>query len=268
MEISLLGTVQVTRGGQPASGLGYDKVRALLAYVAIEADRPHRRETLAGLLWPDQPHDKARHSLRQALNTLRRAIGDHDAQPPMLLIARDMVQLNPAADVRLDATLFGALLDSVEACDERGTMLCAACLEHLEEAVRLYRGDFLAGFSLADSLEFDDWTLLKRERLRSRLLDALDRLGEHHERTGTYEQAQVAALRQLEVDSCREDAHRRLMRVFQLRGNRVAAIAQFERCRGVLAEELGVEPDAKTHALYEEIRAGTNGRPRVSHSVT
>lgn len=259
LEISLLGTVQVTRGAQPASGLGYDKVRALLAYLAVEADRPHRRETLAGLLWPEQPDDKARHSLRQALNTLRRAIGDHDARPPVLLITRDMVQLNPAADVHLDATMFGTLLDSIDACDEYGSALCARCLECLKEAVQLYRGDFLAGFSLADSQEFDDWTLLKRERLRSRALEALDRLGEHHERAGMFEQAHVTALRQLELDSCREEAYRRLMRVFHLRGNRAGAMAQFERCRGVLAEELGVEPDAETQALYERIRAGTEG---------
>ncbi|CAN5381835.1 BTAD domain-containing putative transcriptional regulator [soil metagenome] len=268
LEISLLGTVQVTRGGQPTSGFGYDKVRALLAYLAVEADRPHRRETLSGLLWPDQPDDKARHSLRQALNTLRRAIGDHDARPPILLITRDMVQLNPAADVHLDVTTFGTLLDSIDACDEHGPLLCVRCLQRLEGAVRLYRGDFLAGFSLADSLEFDDWTLLKREQLRSRALDALDWLGEHHEHSGMYEQARATALRQLELDPCREEAYRRLMRVFHLRGDRAAALAQFERCRTVLAEELGVEPDAGTQALYEGIRAGTNGVRRVPHSAT
>lgn len=258
--IDLLGTVRVTRDGQPAGGLAYDKVRALLAYLAVESDRPHRREALAGLLWPDQPHDRARHSLRQALATLRRSIGDLDAQPPALLITRDMVQFNPAADVVVDTIAFDALLASVDACNANEShRLCDRCLERLSYAMHLYRGDFLAGFSLADSLEFDDWTLLKRERLRTRAIAALDLLGEHHERAGAVERARVAALRQIELDSCLESAYRRLMRLYHARGDRAAALAQYERCRSVLADQLGVEPNATTLDLYDRIRRDTGG---------
>ncbi len=79
LKIALLGPLQVTQDTRPLTGFEYDKVRALLAYLALEADRPHRREALAGLLWPDQPRKAARDGLRNALATLRKAIG---AKPP------------------------------------------------------------------------------------------------------------------------------------------------------------------------------------------
>jgi hypothetical protein len=72
----------VTLDGEPATAFESDKVRALLAYLAVEADRPHRREKLIGLLWPDWPERSARQNLSQALCNLRAAIGDRDADLP------------------------------------------------------------------------------------------------------------------------------------------------------------------------------------------
>ena len=90
LEIRLLGPAEVTRGGQRVTGLGTVGL-GLFAYLAIEADRAHSRDALAGLLWPEQPNQNARHSLRQALTTLRRAIGDDAAAPPRLLLTRESV---------------------------------------------------------------------------------------------------------------------------------------------------------------------------------
>ena len=81
-----------------------NKVRALLAYLAVEADRPHRREALAGLLWPDWPDRDALSNLRYALASLRRTLGDHTAVPPFLLITPQTIQFNPASDYWLDVT--------------------------------------------------------------------------------------------------------------------------------------------------------------------
>src|SRR6266540_1930437 len=98
LALALLGPLQVTLDERPVSGFDYDKVRALLAYLAVEADRAHRRDALAGLLWPDQPDRAAHNSLRQALATLRRAIGDQAAAVPVLQITREAVQFNQASD--------------------------------------------------------------------------------------------------------------------------------------------------------------------------
>ncbi|HSJ54225.1 MAG TPA: winged helix-turn-helix domain-containing protein, partial [Anaerolineae bacterium] len=95
--IHLLGSFEVRLDTQPVTNFGYDKVRALLAYLAVESRRAHRRETLATLLWPDQPADVARHSLRQALSLLRRALGEERAAVPYLIVDRDSIQVNAHA---------------------------------------------------------------------------------------------------------------------------------------------------------------------------
>jgi DNA-binding SARP family transcriptional activator len=76
LEVRLLGPFQVRMGERLVTEMRSDKVRALLAYLAIEADQPHRREKLAGLLWPGYPEGSARASLRRALADLRVAIED------------------------------------------------------------------------------------------------------------------------------------------------------------------------------------------------
>jgi DNA-binding SARP family transcriptional activator len=152
LSLSCLGPFQVTLDGQPVTTFKSVKVRALLAYLAVEASRPHPREMLAGLLWPDWPDRDALVSLRSALSDLRRAIGDREASPPFLLITRDTLQFNVASDHRLDVAEFLELITPAE-------------LPGLEEAVRLYRGSFLEGFSVGDSASFEEWALFMRERL-------------------------------------------------------------------------------------------------------
>ncbi len=108
LTLSVLGELQVLIDGVPISLFESDKVRALLAYLAVEADRSHRRETLVGLLWPDCSEGAARHNLRQALFNLRLALGDHTARPPYLLITRDAIRFNRESDYSLDLDQFNA----------------------------------------------------------------------------------------------------------------------------------------------------------------
>jgi len=111
LSVRLLGPHQVTLDGQPVTGFKSSKVRALLAYLAVEADRPHRREVLAGLLWPDWPDRDALSNLRYALSNLRRVIGDRTAEPPFLLITRDTLHFNTASDYWLDVAAFTDLTE-------------------------------------------------------------------------------------------------------------------------------------------------------------
>ena len=104
LSLSLLGPFRATLAGEPVTGFESNKVRALLAYLAVEADRPHSRSTLAGLLWPELPDRVALTNLRHVLPNLRRAIGDFDGQPSFLLIPRQTVQFNTTSDYWLDVT--------------------------------------------------------------------------------------------------------------------------------------------------------------------
>jgi len=248
LSIHLLGSLQITLDGEPVAGFHSDKVRALLVYLAVEAKEPHRREKLSGLLWPERPERSARANLRRALADLRVVIGDHQAQPPFLHISRQTIQFNGASDAWIDVATLTKLLGTKGPSQQM--------IRHLEEAVALYRGGFLEGFSIGDSSAFEEWALLNRERLHRLVMDALRRLAEQYEERGEYERARPHAWRQVEMDPWREKAHRQLMRLLALSGQRGAALAQYEDCCRLLAEELGVEPAAETTRLYERIRDG------------
>jgi predicted ATPase/Tfp pilus assembly protein PilF len=255
LSIGALGPLVITLDGQTITGLAYDKVWALLVYLAHSTDHPHRRESLAGLLWPDQPEEKARTNLRQALARLRQAIGDANATPPFLLIEHAGIQFNGASDATLDVTEFSSLLTACAAHAHRHAESCAACAQRREQAVALYRGAFLDKFHVGDSDLFEEWTTLVREPLHQQAMDALAALVVYHERHGNYAQALHYSERQLELDPWREEAYRQMMRILALNGQRSAALHRYERCRTMLDTELGVAPAAETTALYEQIRA-------------
>src|SRR5262245_53147866 len=111
LSLSLLGAVQVSLDRAAVTAFDSDKVRALLIYLAVEAQQPHRLEPLVGLLWPDSTEVAARRSLNQALYSLRRSIGDQSATPPYFHIRREALQFNTASDHALDVATFSALLD-------------------------------------------------------------------------------------------------------------------------------------------------------------
>jgi DNA-binding SARP family transcriptional activator/predicted ATPase len=248
LSLSLLGPFQVRLDGQPVTGFKSNKVRALLAYLAVEAHRPHRREVLAGLLWPDWPDRDALSNLRYALSNLRRVIGDRTAEPPFLLITRDAIQFNAASDYWLDVTAFTERVEVDQAHP--------SAIDPLEQAVALYRGSFLEGFSVGDSPAFEEWALFTREQLARQVSSALRGLATIYEQRGEYEPARSCAWRQVELEPWDEAAHGQLMRALALSGQRSAALAQYETCRRLLAEELGVEPGKETTRLYEQIRDG------------
>ncbi len=268
LTLGLLGSLQVLVANAPITNFESNKARALLAYLAVEAGSAHRRESLIGLLWPDSPEEAARHNLRQTLLALRRAIGDRTAKPPYLLITRDEIQFNTAADYSLDVAAFNAHLAACDTHSHRQLETCSTCATHLKEAAELYRGKFLQQFFLQDSAPFEEWALVQRERLHQRALEALTHLAAYYEQHADYEAARRYASRQLELDPWREQAHRQLMRALALVGRRSEALIQYETCRRVLADELGVEPSAETQALYGQISRGelTAKREEASHA--
>lgn len=235
LSLSVLGPFQVTLGGQLVTGFDSAKVRALLAYLAVEADRPHPREALAGLFWPDYPDRSALNNLRSALANLREVISDRQAKPPFLLVTRDTIQFNTASDCSLDLSGLAGLI-GLE-------------IDQLEQVVSAYRGGFLEGFS-CDSAPFEEWVLYKREQTNRQMLDALHRLATHYEECGEYERVITYARKQLELEPWGEEAHRQLMRTLALGGQRSAALAHYEICCRLLKQELGVEPSRETVALY------------------
>ena len=246
LSLSLLGSFQVTLDGGHLSGFKSNKARALLAYLAVEADRPHRREALAGLLWPDWPDRDALGNLRYTLSNLRSVIFDQQAEIPFLHVTRDTLQFNSSSDHWLDVSTFAQLVDVDRSHP--------SAVEQLQKAAALYQGGFLEGFSLADSPGFEEWMLYTRERLRRQVSSALHFLAAGSEQAGDYQGAQDYASRLLELEPSDETAHQRMMRVLALSGQRSTALIQYQTCRRILAEELDVEPASETTRLFEQIR--------------
>lgn len=268
LSVALLGPLHVTVRGQPAEGFGYDKVRALLAYLLLEGQRPLGRDVLAALLWPEALPSTARKSLRTALAALRQAIGEANAQPPLLRVERDTIQRDPQADVVVDVAELRAHLAAVERHAHASGLVCGECAERLAAAAALYRGPFLQQVDVADSVAWEEWALLTRERLHGQVLDTLAQLMAYHEAAGQDDPARQYAWRALGLESWDETAHRCLMRVYARGGQRGAALAQYDRCRKVLADELGIAPAAETTALYEQIRSGPLERTAGAHVMT
>ena len=271
----LLGSLQVTLDGNPVTGFESDKARALLAYLTVETGRPHRREKLAGLLWPERPERAARANLRRVLANLRQIISDREAVPPFLSITPQTIQLDMAGDLWSDVAAFSIPLWGFFDLRSPGlradSPLTRQAVDQAEEAVVLYRGDFLEGFSLPGSAAFEEWVLANRERYRRLAMQALRHLVKHYERCGDLERALQYAWRQVELDPWQEEAHLQVMRLLALDGQRGAALAQYETCHRLLAAELGVEPTEETTRLSRRIRNGeypsAGGRTRSPYAI-
>ncbi len=255
--LSLLGSFHATLDDQPLNAFTTGKVRALLAYLAVEAGRPQRREYLAGLLWPDQPEESALHNLRQALATLRKLLRDEQTAQPFLKIERSDICFDPLSSHTLDVQDFrGHMSSALHGC-QPNCQNGRANIYRLRQALALYRGPLLDQFSLNDSNLFNEWAMLLREELNGQAIEGLTLLIEYHERRGEYTLARQAATRLVAIAPWDENAHVQLMRLYALDGLWSAAQNQYHVCLRFLNETLGVPPAAATQALFENIRRHT-----------
>jgi DNA-binding SARP family transcriptional activator len=259
LSIALLGTFEVELDRRPVTQFGTEKTRALLAYLAVESARPHHRAALARLLWPDSIESAGRHSLSQALHVLRQALEIDAEAPPFFLTTPQTIQFNPDGDYTLDVAAFEAGVTRYRSIAPRH--LSPDQAEALARAVDLYRGDFLAGHALADSVAFEEWLLSYQTALHLRSMEALTCLASCYGMRGDPGQAARYARRQIELDPLREVGYRQLMRALAQEGQRAQALSQYETCRQVLAQELGIEPSPETVALAREIGAGQTAPP-------
>lgn len=265
LALALLGPLEIACDGRPLA-LPYDKVRALLVYLAVEPGRRHPRAAVADLLWPEQGGSAARHSLCQALTMLRHALGVDAAT--LLSVTRQDVAFFPQPDTSIDYVAISQLLAE---CDRHpyhsqssSTRItpaadCEECNALRTRISDLYRGPFLADLSIAthasrDSSPFAEWATSVRGWLHERVGRAVAALADYHERHGDDTRALAYAWRQLAIDPLCEDAHRRVMRRLAAAGDRGAALAHYTRARQRLASDADLEPEPETTALYEQIR--------------
>jgi len=213
--------------------LNLRKGLALLIYLA-EAKGAVARDVVATLLWPESPRETGRARLRRMLHRIELTLGQ-----PVFETDRSSVRWSPAIELKVDSQLFES------ACDAGA----------FEDACLTYRSDFLAGFSLPDCPEFDDWAFYRREALRGRLMNALERLVQDKNAAGEHFAATAHAGRLVELDPLSEVYARHLIRSLLLAGDRSSAERHHVALTQRLREELGVAPEAATEALMDPAAA-------------
>src|SRR5579859_2801614 len=231
LEVRLLGQFGLRRD-DAAVLLPSRPAQSLLAYLVLSAGAAHRREKLAGLLWPDADEDNARSNLRHALWRIRKAIESDQAATPYLLADELAVSFNAGANYWLDAAIL-----------TRGSNT----LQDLTESVAAYRGELLPGL-------YDDWITLERERLEALFQDKMQRLLDRLIEERRWAQVLEWGERWVALGHAPEPGYRALMRAHAELGDRARVAAVYQRCREALFNELGVEPSPATRRLHERLR--------------
>lgn len=233
LKLHLLGGFEAAFEGGPHLIFPSRKAQALIAVLAMTPGKLHTREKLGALLWGESGDEQARHSLRQTLVGLRRALSTEGSR--LLATEADALSLDPSA-VDVDALRFESL---VSGSDEPS----------LQQAAEIYRGSFLEGFSLREE-PFEEWCLSQRRRLAELAVHANRQLLEAQTAGAQPEEAIQTALRLLSLDPLQESVHVALMKLYAQTGRREAALRQYQHCTALLQHELGVEPQRETRDLY------------------
>lgn len=234
LNVALLGPPHIEYDGRPVH-FDTRKAVALLALVSM-SEQPLSRDRLALMLWPDSDDERARGALRRTVSVTAAGVGD------ALVVSRTTIALDVSK----------ALVDAVKF----RRLTAAGDVGSLAKACALYRGDFLTGFAVRDSPDFDDWQNSTADDLRQRLSTALETLVAARVADRELEEALDLARRWVALDVLHEPAQQATIRVLALTGQRSAALRQFRECVRALADELGVAPLRETTALYDDVRSG------------
>lgn len=230
--IRLLGTPEIRCGSQLVR-IPRLKSRALLFYMAAHTEAISRGQLLA-IFWPDLDISSARHNLRSTIYTLRQKIG------AALQVEKEWLSLNPR--IQIDVRTF-----TTEISQGRSD------ISRLSSVLKLYRGDFLAGFASPGLATFEDWITVERERFRRLGVKGFVALKDLHEAKGDFNTALEVLEQALSFDPLQEDLQRACLRLHHLTGDRTGAIRRYERFRRLLNTEMGVPPMPETRAIYDAI---------------
>jgi DNA-binding SARP family transcriptional activator len=241
--VCLLGSFRLLRNGRPLEVPIVGKAAMLLSTLALRLETGVPRDALLDMIWPKQDAAQATLSLNSLVYSLHRRLGDEAPEAVPIVCANGFYYLNTKVGYSTDIAHFNALVAS-------GNRLVAIreadARRHYEGAVELYRGDLCTGT--------DVYAVIEREHLRSSFLAVLAWLAEQAYRVGAYAVALDHALKLLAYDPCREDAHRLMMRVHVLRGERAQALRQYRVCEHILRSEFDAAPEPLTTELFERIR--------------
>ena len=249
VKLYLFGSPHFEIGGRPVK-LELRKSLSLLAYLAVQ-EESLQRDFIINLLWPEEEPSRGRSLLRHVLSPLRIALPEG-----VLTSDRDTIGLSPENPLWVDVLEFRRLVTGCGGHGHAASEVCPACHPALSEAVGLYAEDFMTGFTLPDSPDFDEWQYFQAESLRQMLDNALKKLVQCLIRMDTLDQAIQPARRRLVIDRLNEHAHRDLMLLYAWTHQRNLALRQYRECKEALSDQLGIEPQTATLDLMRAIESG------------
>jgi len=235
LEIYAFGEGRVVRSGRliPSSEWRAAMAKELFFYILLHG--PVERDVVGAVFWPDLPAKKVTNNFHSTLYRVRQAVG-RDA----VVVEGGKYALG--VDYWFDVEAFETLIERARLLPPHDWQ----ARELWQRAVQLYQGEFLSEVDRA-------WCIPKREQIRHHYIEALIELARCHEAHEAFEEAVTWYGRALEVDELREDVHRRIMQAYAKVGRRSEALAQYDDCRQILKQELGVEPSRETQRLYQEV---------------
>jgi len=254
LTLRLLGEPRISYRDHALTAPLAGKEQALLVYLASNPGKRFSRDHLSTLLWGETSQERARYNLRRALWHIREALDELALSPADYVSTEDSWIWMPAsAPCWVDTREFEAVLGTAFRHLRTEFSPSSVGVRRIRETIDLYRGKFLAGFSVSQAPGFDEWVLFERERLFQLLLRALSSLIQSFIAWGERDEAIDVCQRLLESDPIQEDTHRLLMRLYWDTGRRTQALRQYRRCREILNQELDVEPVEETQDLYQRI---------------
>jgi DNA-binding SARP family transcriptional activator len=246
-EVRLFGEFQVVRDGRLLASLPTRSATELLAFLLMNRGHAVAREKLAGHLWGDRTDQQARKALRTGLWQVRSHLAPAAAASPPLRAERDRIVLDDPTRWWVDLWVFEDHLEAV--CAGTRTVCTPDDADQLQRALDLHRRPFLETVHAR-------WCESQRERARMLWLSGLETLVRWHRERGEPSPGLLHAQQFLQVDPLRESIHREVMAMHYQRGDRPSALLQYEKCREVLREELGISPMARTRQLWQAIVEG------------
>ena len=223
-----------------------NKSKSIFKYLVTHRDRPIPLEVLMDIFWRDDGPDSARRNLYQAIYLVRQALQTGCPDYSYILSMDGCYCLNPKLTLWLDSEAFTKHYETGLRLEAENHLL--ESFSYYEKADSLYEGEFLA------EDPYDDWPIVLRENLKSTHLDLLDRLSQFHFTQQRWAMVIAYCQKILSKDSCREDAHQRLMLAYCHQGQRHLALRQYHYCMEAMQEELDAVPAPETCQLYRNIQ--------------
>ena len=267
LSIYCLGNFRVELDDINISAFDTDKARALLVFLAVEGKHSLRRSHIAGILWPDEPEERALHNLRQTLSSLRKTLGESSDLAHFILSDRENIQLNPLANIWVDSLAFSEIFQKALGSYQVSNGSGLFHIRYLKKALSLFEGEFLSRFSIHKSVLFEEWTLIHREELNLQAIRALNLLSVYHEKRGEYNLAIAYISRIIDLCPWDEAARNRMIRLLAADGQWEAAKSQFLVLRRYLKEHLCLEPSEDSLKLFKEINQASSGKIAVKPEI-